>query len=74
MMRIRLLKRSKSQRAQVFLEYLMMLMVFVIPVAMVINDYLSDSGPDAKDNLVRVISKDALGEEGQFGVIGAPYP
>lgn len=52
----------------------MMLAIFVVPTALVISDLLSDSGPNTRDNIVRVTTKDALGEENRFGVIGAPYP
>lgn len=65
--------RSRK-RAQAVLEYMLMIAVFVIPVSLIISDLLSDSEPEAKDNLVRVLVSDAMGDEEGFGTIGAPYP
>ena len=62
------------RRGQTILEYVLMIAVFVIPTAIVINDYLQDSGDDKKDNVVRKILKDSYGDENGMGVIGRPYP
>jgi hypothetical protein len=72
------LLRSSSKvsrrRAQTTLEYFLMIAVFVIPVAIVLNSYLKDSGDNKKDNLVRNVVKSAYGDEEKMGVIGRPYP
>lgn len=62
------------RRAQTTLEYFLMIAVFVIPVAIILNSYLKDSGDNKKDNLVRNVVKSAYGDEERMGVIGRPYP
>jgi len=52
----------------------MMIAVFVIPTAAVINNLLKDSGDKKKDNVVRQVVKGAYGDEETMGVIGRPYP
>lgn len=67
-------RKNRWNRAQTILEYFMMIAVFVIPTAAVINNLLKDSGDKKKDNVVRQVVKGAYGDEETMGVIGRPYP
>lgn len=74
--RVKALRAGRRQnRAQTILEYFLILIVFVAPVATVIREaILEDSRSGKKDNVMRNIVSDSYGNETRFGVIGRPYP
>lgn len=61
-------------KGQVALEYLMLIVVVIIPLAAAINSLLEDSNQGKNDNKVRLIVTDAYGDENRMGMIGRPYP
>lgn len=52
----------------------MMIAVFVLPVAAVVNSLLKDSGEGKKDNVMQNITKASYGDGDRMGIIGRPYP
>lgn len=70
---MKLLKRQ-SRKGQTTLEYVMLIAVVMIPLAVAVRGFLEDSGDGKNDNKVRLIVRDAYGDEKRMGTIGRPYP
>ena len=66
--------RNKSRKAQTALEYLMMVMLIMLPLALAVQELMQDSGDNTKDNIMRRLITDSHGDEDNLGVIGRPYP
>lgn len=66
--------RITHQRGQTALEYVMLLAVMMIPLAVAVRGLIEDSGDGKNDNKVRLIVRDAYGDDRQMGTIGRPYP
>jgi len=64
----------KANKGQTALEYVMMLVVVIIPVSMAVNALMQDSSDEKKDNVIHALTVDAYGDETRLGVIGRPYP
>ncbi len=62
-----------SKKGQTALEYVLVLMVLILPLAAGIREVLEDKD-DNKKNLLTTLVKDSYGNEKSFGVIGRPYP
>ncbi len=67
-------KRFTFRRGQTALEYMMMIMLIILPLALAVQELMHDSGDNTKDNLMRRLVTDSHGDEDHFGVIGRPYP
>lgn len=63
---------QKKQKAQTILEYCMVLIAIIVPLAMWINQ--SIGGDEERGHAAKEITKSAFGEADQMGVIGRPYP
>lgn len=70
----RLGRKGLGRRAQVALEYVLLIAVLVLPVAAALREYLSDSDEENPDNLIREATTDSYGDRERFGTIGRPYP
>lgn len=68
------MRLHRSQRAQTVLEYVLMLVLFALPMGMLMRDFLNDSEEEAGDNIFRSVSDETYGKKDDFGVIGRPYP
>ncbi len=66
--------RNNVRRGQTAVEYVMLLAVMMIPLAVAVRGLLEDSGDGKNDNKVRLIVRDAYGDEKRMGMIGRPYP
>lgn len=66
--------RRRARRGQTALEYALMLMVVVLPMAAAFREMLKDDDQKKQSNLIKKIVKDAYGEGNDMGVIGRPYP
>lgn len=83
-MRVGLLKFHRlHERGQTALEYAMILMVLMIPLAMAVRSVFGpvDSGASASldksskpQNGMQKIVFDSYGNEKRMGIIGRPYP
>ena len=67
-------KQREKQKGQTVLEYILVLAVVILPVAIAIRDSLSDSDDGKRKNMVTQIVDDAYGDDKRMGVIGRPYP
>lgn len=68
------MRLHRSQRAQTILEYVLMLVLFALPMGMLMRDFLNDSEEEAGDNIFRSVSDETYGNKDDFCVIGLPYP
>jgi hypothetical protein len=66
--------RLSRTRGQTALEYLMVLIVVIIPLAALFRGLLADSKDGKHDNATRQIVNDSYGDEKRMGTIGRPYP
>ncbi len=65
----------RQQRGQTLLEYVMLLVVLVIPVTAAIRTMMEDQDEEGKKkNLLFQVVRDSYGENGRLGAIGRPYP
>lgn len=68
-------KGEGKRRGQTILEYMLMLAVVMVPVALAIREALKDEDKnEGKKNLIRTITHEAYGDEKRMGIIGRPYP
>jgi hypothetical protein len=78
MMRKRVARLGRGRRAvlraQVALEYVLLVVVLVLPLAAAIREYLSDSNEESPDNIIREATSNSYGDRERFGTIGRPYP
>jgi len=68
-----ILKWRQKRRGQTVLEYMMLVVVVVLPIAAAFQATMEDDGKK-KNGLIKKIVKDAYGEGSDMGVIGRPYP
>lgn len=65
---------SWGRRGQTILEYILVVVVVMIPLAIAVRGALEDSNEENQDNLFRTVVRDAYGDETRMGIIGRPYP
>jgi len=67
-----MLRKRFSKKGQTALEYAMLLVVVMLPIAAAIRSSLDDQGRGK--SFLRHLVTDSYGGKGQAGVIGRPYP
>lgn len=69
-------KKNASRKAQTALEYFMVLITIIIPMAMWINSASKGESDDQEEqkHVVKKITEAGIGTDEKLGVIGRPYP
>lgn len=67
-----MLRKRLNRKGQTALEYAMLVVVLVLPIAAAIRSSLDDEG--RSKSFLRHLVTDSYGGKGQAGVIGRPYP
>ncbi|TVQ79208.1 MAG: hypothetical protein EA369_05455 [Bradymonadales bacterium] len=68
-----ILKRN-SKRAQTLIEYSLLILVLILPLAFSLRELLQDSQEDSPDNLIYQATTTSFGDRERFGTVGRPYP